>query len=46
MFIDIRNEPLPTNTNGKILKRELRDETYRRAKAAGYDGEGAPKAKL
>ncbi len=41
----IRSEPLPTNANGKILKRELRDETYNRAIAAGYD-DGEARAKL
>lgn len=45
VYVEIRKDPLPTNANGKILKREMQDEVYANALKAGYD-DGNGKAKL
>ena len=36
VMIELRNEPLPRNANGKILKTSLRDEIKDFAKARGW----------
>ncbi|KAI8850044.1 AMP-dependent synthetase and ligase [Chytridium lagenaria] len=35
IFIDIRNDPMPRNPNGKIMKNEVKKEVLEKAKRAG-----------